>query len=380
MEAHTKRKRPQSLDGAPAASGFNAAQKPPEAENAKRARLSTGASITQQITIHRVRCSRTQGNHASHPPSSYYSDIPAMIEHDNQSTALHGQFPIRDVDNYLDGNFGISIAVFVDYDCEAYHARIKDAFIRLPMPSMPGEIGIAMKPYFRVLQNHGPPADADSERLQLSESLERALRMLQGQHTGISSKWDFDKDLVYPYPKLYHSHRAFLGPSKQNLELQQQIDLEVLSGYIKKRVAAEYEELEVLSAMGMVRQNQWPMLFQPDDTVVTILSGQYRAFTLKSCRSLDRSTLELDCWTWEYDGNFFRKHITIPTKWPSESSQVAIKDLSVYPVRHAAEGIKPALRKRGDTFWSCRRRKYVNYDMPLHGLGSQLVRSQYWWE
>jgi hypothetical protein len=377
MEAHTKRKRPQSLEYAPAASGFNAAQKPPEAEIAKRARLSTEASITRQITIHRVRCSHTQGNHTSHPSSSYYSDTPAMIKHDNQSTALHGQFPIQDVDNYLDENFGFSIVVFVDYSCEAYHARIKNAFIRLPMPSMPEKIGIAMKPYFRVLQNHGPPADADSERLQLSESLEKALRLLQGQHTDMPSKWNFDEDLVYPYPKLYHSNRAFIGPSKQNLEAQQQIDLEVLSGYINKRVAPEYKELEVLLAMGMVSQNQWPMLFQPDDTVVTIMGGLYRAFTLKSCRSLDRSTLKLDCWTWEYDGNFFRNHITIPTKWPSGSSQVTITDLSVYPIRHAAAGIETGLRNRGNTFWGCRRRKYVSYNMPLQGLGSQLVRSQY---
>lgn len=353
MEIHANKKRLRSPDDATEASVYSATQQPHEAENAKRARLSTTESITQQITIHRVRCSRAQRNHAGHPPSSYYSDAPAMVESDNQSTALHGQFPLRDVDNYLDENLGFSIVVFFDYDCEAYHAKIKDAFTRLPMPSMPHDVHLGMKPFFRVLQHDGPVAEATAEQLQLSQTLAEALHTLQGQSAEMPSEWNFDHDLVYPYPKLYHSNDILVGPLKQALELQQQTDLQVLSTYITERLASEYNKMEELSTTGMVSQRHWVMLFRPDDTVITMQDGQYRAFTVKSCRLLDEDTLKMDCQSWEYDGNFFQDHITIPIKWPSRSNHVAITNLSVYPIRHAAEGIETELRKRGDTFWSC---------------------------
>ncbi|KAI4681791.1 uncharacterized protein J4E84_007387 [Alternaria hordeiaustralica] len=222
-----------------------------------------------------------------------------MVASDNQSTALHGQFPLRDVDNYLDDNFGFSIVVFVDYDCEAYHAKIKDAFMRLPMPSMPHDMNLGMKPFFRVLQHDGPIAEATAEQLQLSETLEESLNALQGQSPEMPSEWNFDNDLVYPYPKLYHCNHILVGPLKQNLDLQQQTDLQVLSKYIDERLTSEYKGMEELAATGMVDRKHWMMLFLPDDTAITLQEGQYRAYTVKSCRLVDENTLEMDCWSWD---------------------------------------------------------------------------------
>ena len=368
-------KRPRSPGEASVSYDAGSLQQSPEADG-KRPRLSTGGPIARQITLHCVTCSRTRNYHQSHASRSYYLDTPGMIASDHQTTALHGQHRLQDVDNYLDECLGFSIAVFIEYDCEAYHEKIKENFIRLPMPSMPHDISIAMKPYFRVLQYDGPIADARNERLQLSDTLEDALHALQAQNADMPSEWDFEEDLVYPYPKLYHSKHALLGPSMQNLGPQQQMDLRVLSEYVIERLSLDYEQLEKLSAMKMVSRKHWLMLFRPDDTVITFQGGQYRGFTVRSCRLLDQDTLQLDCWTWEYDGNFFQKKIQIPTKWPSRLDQVAIAELSVYPIRYALEGIESGLRKRGNTFWACRQRKYVNYDMPLQGPGSQLVRPQ----
>jgi hypothetical protein len=297
-----------------------------------------------------------------------------MEASESRATALHGQSRLWDVDNFLDEHLGFSVVVYIDYDCEAYHEKIKDAFIRLPMPSMPHKISVDSKPYFRVLQHHGPIAEATSERLQLSESLEKALHTLQNQNAEMLREWDFDQDLIHPYPNLYHSKHLFVGSSIQTLEPQQQIDLEVLYRYVTERLTSDYEELEKLSAVGIVSQKYWLMLFRPDDTVITIQDGQLRGRAMKSCRLLNQQTLELDCWSWEYDGNFFRNYTTIRIVWPSRSKQVAIADLPVYPLRYAANGTETKLRERGHTFWSCRRQKYVNYDMPLQSLGSQLVR------
>ena len=297
-----------------------------------------------------------------------------MVKTDHQARALHGQTRLRDVKSYLDGCLGFSIVVFVNYDCEAYHNDIKDAFTRIPIPSFPDDISIDMKPYFRVLQQDAPIATATSERLQLSQNLQEALHTLQDQNLDTFDDWEFNEDLDHPYPGFHQFKHIFTGPLAQALEPQQQEDLKVLSDYITERLALDDEELEQLSATGWISQKSWPMLFRPNDTVVTMGDGGYRAFVVRSCRQRNANTLEMDCWTWEYDGNFFRKHTTMPVKWPSRLNRVEIKDLSVYPIRHAEDGVQAMLRMRGNTFWSCRRRKYVNYDVPLPGPGSQLVR------
>ncbi|CAN9304631.1 unnamed protein product [Alternaria sp. RS040] len=377
MEAQAHRKRPRSPGDASTDSVTSATQQHPDTGRCKRARPSTETSVERTITIHRVTCTCTQKYHESHHPSLHYLDAPAVKAFENCATALHGQKRLRDVNDYLEENSGFSIVIYIDYNCEDYHEKIKDAFMRQPMPSMPHDMSVASKPYFRVLERHGPIADATSERMRLSENLQEALHALQSQNTDIFKEWEADEDLIHPYPKLYYSKHLFVGSSTQMLEPKQQIDLEVLFHYLTDRLTSDYKDLEQLSAAGFVSQKHWRMLFRPDDTVVTIQDGQIRGFIMKYCRLLNQNTLELDCWSWEYDGNFFRQPVTIQVVWPSQSKQVAIKDLSVYPICYAAEEIQLKLRKRGHTFWRCRRRNYVNYDVPLQGLGSQLTNLRY---
>ena len=376
-----KGKRQRSPDEASTNDDASATQQPPEA-TAKHPRLSADERVAQQITIHCVTCSRTRRHHESHPSRSYYLEPPAMIASDHQARALHGRTRIRDVENYLGERLGFTctIAISIDYDCEAYHDNIKDAFIRIPMPPMPEDIGIDMKPYFRILQHDGPTANATSERLQLSENLEEALHTLQDQNADMMEEWDFEEDLDHPYPKFDQFKHVFIGPRAQALEPQQQKDLKVLSDYITERLALDYEELKQLSTAGLVSRKYWLMLFRPDDTVVTMLDGQYRALSVKSRFQLEPNTLELECWSWEYDGNFYRKHTKMHIEWPSSSNQVEITDLSAYPILYAEDGVESRLRTRGNTFWSCRRKRYMNYHTPLQGLGSQNVRFQSEWE
>lgn len=376
MEYHVKRKRMRSPSSDSPATGSGSRQPPPDADVAKRARLSTEGSIARRTTIHCVNCSRTRKYHETHNPRSYYLHTPALIASDHPNTALHGRTRLQDMDQYLEECVGFSIVILLDYDCEAYHEMIDESFKRLPMPLLPKELNLGMRPYFRVLEDDGPIARATAERLYLSESLRRALLVLQDQHANTLSEWNFDRDLVYPYSKLYSVKESFVEPSTKTLEPQQQTDLKVLYEYIIERLALNLGEMEELSAARLVSQKHWLMLFRPNDIVVTIRDGQYCAFTVRSCRLLDQNTLTMDCWSWEYDGNFFRKDTTLTVDWPTRSMQAKMEDLSVYPISQASEGIESGLRRRGEIFWSCRRRRYVNHDTPLQGLGSQLVRSR----
>ncbi|CAI9632725.1 unnamed protein product [Alternaria burnsii] len=295
----------------------------------------------------------------------------------NRTTPLCGQEPLLDLETYLAGRIGFSFVVFQEYDCEAYHKEIKSIFTRLPMPSMPQLISTQSKPYFQILEFGGPRAKATSEQIQLSESLEKALCDLRDLNTNWVKERGFGEDLVYPYARLYHFKHLFVEPFTQAPDPQQQIGLKVLFHYLTNRLTSIYEELAELSAARIASQEHWAMLFQPDDIVITTENGHLQAFTVTSCRLHSHNTLVIDCWSWEYDGNFFRKHTTLSHVWPSKSQQIAITELPVYPIRYAVDGVESGLRERGYTFWSCRRQKYVNYDVPLQGLGSQLANLRY---
>jgi hypothetical protein len=373
MEAGYHNKRPRSHIDDPTDSFPSTAQHPPNDRSAKRARPPTGVSTEQQITIHCVHCSRTHEYHKTHRPATYYLDIPALAAGANRTTALQGQDVLLDVENYLAECNGFSFVVYLDYDCEAYHDRMKDTFIRLRMPSMPQNLLSECKPYFQVLEDPGPPAEASSERLQLSDSLKEALRALRELDTGRFRAWNFREDLIYPYPKLYYCRHLFVPSALQTLEPPQQQDLRILFNYLNERLTSDYEELTDLSTTGVVNQKHWMMLFQPGDVVITTQNDQHRAYVVTSCRLMNQTTLSLECWFWGYDGNFFREHNITVIKWPSKSNLAAITELLLYPIRFATAGIESKLRERGHTFWGCRQRKYVSYDVPLQGLGSQLV-------
>jgi len=51
----------------------------------------------------------------------------------------------------------------------------------------------------------------------------------------------------------------------------------------------------------------------------------------------------------------------------------AITDLQVYPLDRATYQLRDELRSRGETFWACRSRKFLNYDVPLQGMEVQIV-------
>lgn len=65
---------------------------------------------------------------------------------------------------------------------------------------------------------------------------------------------------------------------------------------------------------------------------------------------------------WIFDGNFQNKkaRLTID-KLPHPKDSFNIRDMMVYPIEYAEEGLEDALRARGEMFWQCRHRNYVCY-------------------
>lgn len=373
MDSHATKKRSRDLSPNVESLVEDPPEVQPEPGPSKRTRFETPLATSQHVVVHRVHCSRTRKHHERHLPSADYFDVPRLLVGVNQTTALRGQRPLRDLESYLEDHSNISLAIYANYSCEAYHAALKDSFKRVPMPDMDSDIISIARPYFSVLEDNGPPARADSEGIALSGGLEQAMNKLSVYHPGPLENWSAPHNLNYPYLSLYHCRALFIGTSAGTLGSGDRYHLEALHNYLDERMTAEFKEAEELFDAGLVNQRHWAKLFRPGEFVVTTQDGKPRALISTMTPLPNPAYLILHCWAWNFDGKFYRQKHDLTVLWPSRSDQIAITDLVVYPLRYAGEGFEDKLRRRGNTFWACRKRKYVSYDVPLQGLEVQIV-------
>jgi hypothetical protein len=337
-------------------------------------------STCEYITIHQVECSRVGHYHSNHESSADYFDVPFLPVHSNRTTGLRGQHRLASLDHYIEDHINLSFVVLLAYNCEEYHETIKSSFERLPMPQMDISLEYQARPYFYVLQNNARPAKPRSERLILSESLQKALQVLRSEQENASSKEEREEDkfasnLIYPYLELYHQRKAIFEGATKEAPIVNQIHFTILSGYLKERLGSEYTEAEELFARGAVNRKHWAKLFRPGVLVVNYKSNELTAYVSTSCTIVFNGTLQLSCWSWAFESKFFKNEVDLVVSWPSNKDTIAITDLLTYPLEYAPAGLEQELRHRGQAFWACRSRKFVNYDVPLQGMEVQKVGS-----
>jgi hypothetical protein len=134
----------------------------------------------------------------------------------------------------------------------------------------------------------------------------------------------------------------------------------------------------MLFQAGMVSQKHWQKLFRPGAVVVTYKADQPVAYVSASYPNVENNVLHSICWTWAFDGKFYQDKVTLTVPWPSDADMVIITDLDVYPLQYSDTGLEQELRRRGEIFWTCRQRKFVNYTVPSPGMEAQAVGSLPW--
>jgi hypothetical protein len=287
---------------------------------------------------------------------------------------LIGQQYLPNIEQYLENQDDVSLAICFTYSCEEYHKEIEDMFERQPIPPMDGELESEVRPYFSRLRADAEPATPDSEAMLLSKGLKEALRLLNMTENGILGHWN----LEYPYPQLYHHRDVFIGKSANELKLIHQFHLRALSQYFNEHLALEYAEAEKLFEAGQVRRKHWVKMFRPNEVLVTKDDGHPMAYMLSSCPRSNQEILQLDCWSWDFDGSFSKKFTTLTISWTSKSDVIPISELQVYPLRLDKTGSEGILRKRGSTFWSCRKQRFVDYGVKPQGMEVQKVKPVTW--
>ncbi|KAF2833898.1 P-loop containing nucleoside triphosphate hydrolase protein [Ophiobolus disseminans] len=329
------------------------------------------------VVVHRVECSRVEQHHEHHVPSADYLDVPRLLAQSNRKTCLQGQDPIKDIEGYLEDRNNLSFAIYITYSCTRYYETIKDDFKRLRMPTMDENVAIMAKPFFYVLEQDAQPATAESEALILSEGLQDALHVLETHPSGFRWNWNDQSSLMYPYLQLYHQRDLLVDDTTHGLKISHRSHVDALHTYLLSRLGPAYLEAETLFARGSVDRQHWAKLFRPGAVVVTVKNGQPVAFICESCPTQSNGRLLLQCWSWAFDGKFFQNKVVLNISWPSGNDIVAITDLQVYPLEYAVAGLDNELRARGEVFWACRSRKFVNYDVPLEGMEVQISNLRY---
>jgi hypothetical protein len=327
------------------------------------------------VVVHHVVCSRTTRDHEPHAPSAHYFDVPRLLKGSNRNTGLVGQQHLPNLERFLEDRDDVSFAICFTYSCEEYHKKIENMFERQPIPPMDEELELEVRPYFSRLRVDADPATPNSETMFLSNGLQEALRLLDMTENGILGRWDEPSSLEYPYPQLYHYREVFIGKLARKLEFIHQLHLTALSQYFNEHLALEYIEAEKLFEAGRVQRKHWDKMFRPEEVLVTKEDGHPVAYMLWSCPNFNQEMLHLDCWSWDFDGSFSKKTTTLTVSWPSKSDVIPISQLKVFPLRLDKTGSEEVLRRRGGIFWSCRKQRFVDYDVPPQGMEVRKVKS-----
>jgi len=173
------------------------------------------------------------------------------------------------------------------------------------------------------------------------------------------SQEENDRDL-YELRFFFH-HREVLTTSLPTFPQPLKDHVEDLMEFLQDTHGTLYAETDQLLSQGLVHRDHLEMLFCPNAVVVSRQNGSLSAFVLRSW-PIGNSSLNLDCWYWGFDGEWFhRKPITKYVQRPLKNV-VRVRDLEVFPLRFATEQEKTTLELRGQKFWSLRYQHLASYE------------------
>ena len=227
-----------------------------------------------------------------------------------------------------------------------------------------------------MLKEDAKEADRIKQTLLLSPKLHRAMDTLQISYPLEFSHWEAEKNLTHPYLQLWHCKDLLEDAAKEltSTDLPQVIALRT---FLEETVSDEWDEARDMFNNGFVNHRHWTKLFRPHAPIVTLLGNEPRAFICTEVSRISENKINLQCWSWEFDGHFFRQSFSIDVDWPNQFVLIQITSLSHYPLRFNTSDLTNRLRKRGTTFWSCRQRNYISYNPSSQDKIGQAVRNSH---
>jgi len=223
------------------------------------------------------------------------------------------------------------------------------------------------RPWFYFLLEDAQLAEPYGEYITVcSDYLGDALTMLDQVMPKMNADAGLQKSLTAPYNYFYH-HRTVMRAAAEGFSLAHQKVLGVLIDYFDVSQKSNFDEASEVFRRGNVNSKHFGKLFNAHDIVVRKEkdNGDLRAYQIESIddAQVDQGALELHCWTWEFDGRFFKSYHDILVHGPS-GEEISITELTVWPLRLDRPEVGDSLRQRGEMFWTLRHKKLVGYEAP----------------
>lgn len=326
------------------------------------------ASPTCQI-IRRVQCDNRQTSgedHSKHPAVVHYLDTPRLFAKDSRGHALRGKESIADIEEYLEAYPEISLVIYRDYDCRSYHRILRGRFQRVAPDSMDQTLFLSFKAWFYCLSKDGPLASPRTESMQVvAHRLRKAMDITVRNNTDKMGPWNEEKNLMKPYDYFYHHRLTVAEHAETSLPEEYWSHVQVLVRYLQDELGSYYQKADELFQSGFVTRIYFPLLFREKDIIVARQDISEQGFMVDRVDGGHGEGIILHCWNWKFDGTFKKTPHKLTVSWPETlEHKIKISDLKAWPLRLDQCDLRTKLRKRGEAFWSCRKRNLVTYAAP----------------
>ena len=344
----------------------------------KRSRPSAPGSSPTHTIVHRVLC-RGGHNHSRHEKEAHFFDTPRLFAKDDKTSALRGRRPFRNLDMHLDSNPDVSFIVYRNYSCDDYLQSYENNFQRLPVPDINYAVLASILPYFSTLSQDGEDAVVGSESITIvSSELREATNAMASLYPDAMGAWGDVSELHAPYLAVYHCRdiiAEYVASVDNGTSGNSKVQLGMLFNYIRSKSSQDWIDADLLFQKGLVSAAHLAKLYAPDEVVVNMANDYPMAYGCHTVNTLADS-LDLTCWSWSFDGHFFKEKHRFSVSWSSRQAEVPIASLEVFPLKYDGR-IKTRLLVRGQQFWQCRARKFVAYKPNKYGFEAKSTNSRY---
>lgn len=336
------------------------------------------------LILYRIAPSRDQPSHprlkfiaaARNDSTPLYFDPPQWTKGQSGPGVLRSQLPVTNFDLYLEKNKDISFIVYKTYGIPQDISKMREM---RDQQSAAHDLNDAV---------------VDESIQPVNEALVNAVDALleaEDEYVSILKSFRQTSELAAPYLFVFHQRNDW---EKVRLSLPESShrQLAMLWDYILQSQGAEYAVADSKISLGKITpellkylfkpgqllvQNKddemqgwicedWPRVIQSGETVPLRQAKTAGVTKHEKSESHARSNpqLELSAWHWEFDGEFQRKKETLSISievGTHKESGIPIKSLDVFPLEYASDATFNQLRRRGRSFWECRKRALVSY-------------------
>jgi hypothetical protein len=328
----------------------------------------SGSQVPTWKILHQVHCER-QGTQI------IYSDPPMLYEN-GKLGHLQGQRAAGDFELFIARTKErISFVVYKHYVCCRRDSRYRNK----------NDIQTKRK---SGRESTGPATTGEKIKI-VSEEFAEALGDLSYLCDRVKDFYPcFDVGSILEAPYLWYYHnREDLKARVSELFDEQQTEFNLFLEYISQNFGDEYREVSLLLSKRTITARYFDYLYIPGlvlldehsydtDGVIAFVQNCWSEISSSKFEIQEEQyyvsdyALRVSSWNWSFDGVFQKTEKVLECRFkrtPSKGrdaeldEEIEIKTLGIYPLKFADISVNDSLRERGEKFWSCRYRNYVEY-------------------